>query len=244
MGATVSRETQTIANSLYRLVLECFLYWAKWYPNDHVFPGMYEMLRDNGVVFPSMITYFKKSTESPRKPKGLESAPQKSQIYIQESIFDNWESIKKKYKEMLMDNEQDHTLWNKKLSKIENYFYKCKERLAQIVAEGEENEMEIQKIHKKLDQEEKEAEIYLDTCKLWLEQNIDYKNFQAMFISQDQLPPYYQANDPNNEKDFKSQEILFSPQKEEKIEQTLDVEDVTPYKRNKMVQTIIDEVKR
>lgn len=64
---------KVIGNSFFRLLLECILFWAKWFPkdvqmNDTKFKQTYDSLVKMGVKFPEQINYFK-----PKKPRNQDS---------------------------------------------------------------------------------------------------------------------------------------------------------------------------
>ena len=64
---------KVIGNSFFRLLLECILFWGKWFPkdvqgNDTKFKQSYNSLVKMGVKFPEQINYFK-----PKKPRNQDS---------------------------------------------------------------------------------------------------------------------------------------------------------------------------
>jgi len=104
-----------IGNSFFRLLLECILYWSKWFPrdikkNDTKFKQTYDSLLKQGVKFPDQINYFK-----PKKPKNFEGKEMIKEEVIKEeykvdfaveSILQNLASHKEFMKSLLLQEDQ------------------------------------------------------------------------------------------------------------------------------------------
>lgn len=104
-----------IGNSFFRLLLECILFWSKWFPkdlknNDTKFKQSYDSLIKLGVKFPEQINYFKpKKGKNPEKNEVLPSL-KKEEKKFEESlaeIFNNLDSQKEFLKNLIIEEKED-----------------------------------------------------------------------------------------------------------------------------------------
>ena len=98
-------------------MLECILYWSKWFPldlkkNDTKFKLTYDSLVRQGVKFPDQINYFKPKKQKnqegrPESMKEIKEIKQENKVELQiESILQNLFSQKDFLKSLILDDDE------------------------------------------------------------------------------------------------------------------------------------------